>query len=81
MNFLTVHSIALDENNHALANLKPHLTGYIFALAIYVNYLDFTKAFGKVEIGVTLKKLKTHCIRGQLMGILLNWQKTILADG
>ena len=50
-----------------------------------VIYLDFAKAFDKVDIGVTLRKLKSLGVRGQLgrwLGsFLLDRQQTVVVDG
>ena len=53
--------------------------------AVDVIYLDFAKAFDKVDLGVTLRKLKSLGIRGQLgrwlVSFLLNRQQTVVVDG
>ena len=50
-----------------------------------VVYLDFAKAFDKVDIGITLSKLKSIGIRGQLgrwlTAFLTNRQQTVLVNG
>ena len=50
-----------------------------------VIYLDFAKAFDKVDIGVTLRKLKSLGIRGQLgrwlASFLLDRQQAVVVDG
>ena len=50
-----------------------------------VIYLDFAKAFDKVDIGVTLRKLKSLGIRGEvgrwLADFLTNREQTVLVDG
>lgn len=53
--------------------------------AVDVVYLDFAKAFDKVDIGITLRKLKSLGIGGQLgrwLGsFLLDRQQTVVVDG
>ena len=53
--------------------------------AVDVIYLDFAKAFDKVDIGITLRKLKSLGIRGQLgrwlTSFLLDRQQTVAVDG
>ena len=53
--------------------------------AVDVIYLDFAKAFDKVDIGITLRKIKLLGIRGQLgrwlTGFLLDRQQTVVVDG
>ena len=53
--------------------------------AVDVIYLDFAKAFDKVDLGVTLRKLKSLGIRGQLgrwlVSFLLDRQQTVVVDG
>ena len=53
--------------------------------AVDVVYLDFAKAFDKVDIGITLRKLKLLGIRGQLgrwLGsFLLDRQQTVVVGG
>ena len=48
-------------------------------------YLDFAKAFDKVDIGITLRKLKSLGIQGEigrgLTDFLTNSKQTVLVDG
>ena len=50
-----------------------------------VVYLDFTKAFDKVDIGITLRKMKSLGIQGEigrwLIDFLTNRKQTVLVDG
>ena len=50
-----------------------------------VVYLDFAKAFDKVDIGITLRKLKSLGIQGEigrwLTNFLTNRKQTVLVDG
>ena len=49
-----------------------------------VVYLDFTKAFDKTDIGITLRKLKSLGIQGEtgrwLTDFLTNHKQTVLVD-
>ena len=54
-------------------------------LGIDVIYLDFAKAFDKVDLGITLRKLKSLGIKGQLgqwlMAFLLDRVQSVLVHG
>ena len=69
-----------------LINHLDHITSLLEGRSsVEVIYLDFAKAFDKVYIETTFRKLKSLGIRGQLerwlMAFLLGRQQTVIVDG
>ena len=87
--FSTQISMDFRGGHSCLSQLLNHFDKVTWFLehgkAVDVVYLDFAKAFNKVDIGITLRKLKSLGIQGEigrwLTDFLTNRKQTVLVDG